>query len=114
MDYAEIKNLMKDMENSSLDSIEIELPEGTKVKMRKSPIVYAGLNYDAVENSSMQNISKEKNVVENTDNNLNNKEEITEKSNSKNEENYKSGRQSKKRRCTLHYRSHEINERNRK
>ena len=89
MDYAEIKNLMKDMENSSLDSIEIELPEGTKVKMRKSPIVYAGLNYDAVENSSMQNISKEKNVVENTDNNLNNKEEITEKSNSKNEENYK-------------------------
>ncbi len=35
MDYAEIKNLMRDMENSSLDSIEIALPEGTKVKMRK-------------------------------------------------------------------------------
>lgn len=30
MDYAEIKNLMRDMENSSLDSIEIALPEGTK------------------------------------------------------------------------------------
>ena len=44
MDYAEIKNLMRDMENSSLDSIEIALPEGTKVKMRKSPIIYAGLN----------------------------------------------------------------------
>ena len=27
MDYAEIKNLMRDMENSSLDSIEIALPE---------------------------------------------------------------------------------------
>ena len=54
MDYAEIKNLMKDMESSSLDSIEIELPEVTKVKMRKSPIVYAGLSCDVMENTSMQ------------------------------------------------------------
>ena len=30
MDYAEIKNLMRDMENSSLDSIEIALPEEQK------------------------------------------------------------------------------------
>ena len=56
MDYAEIKNLMRDMENSSLDSIEIALPEGTKVKMRKSPIIYAGLNYDVTENLSLIHI----------------------------------------------------------
>ena len=58
MDYAEIKNLMRDMENSSLDSIEIALPEGTKVKMRKSPIIYAGLNYDVTENSTSQAVNR--------------------------------------------------------
>lgn len=89
MDYAEIKNLMKDMENSSLDSIEIELPEGTKVKMRKSPIVYAGLNYDEVENSAMQNISMEKVVVENANADVKNKVETSVKSNNQNEEDYK-------------------------
>ena len=62
MDYAEIKNLMRDMENSSLDSIEIALPEGTKVKMRKSPIIYAGLNYDVTENSTSQGVNKDKNI----------------------------------------------------
>lgn len=89
MDYAEIKNLMKDMENSSLDSIEIELPEGTKVKMRKSPIVYAGLSYDAVENSAMQNISREKVVVENTNDDVKDKVETSVKINNQNEEDYK-------------------------
>ena len=63
MDYAEIKNLMRDMENSSLDSIEIALPEGTKVKMRKSPIIYAGLNYDVTENSTSQGVNKVKNIA---------------------------------------------------
>ena len=72
MDYAEIKNLMRDMENSSLDSIEIALPEGTKVKMRKSPIIYAGLNYDVTENSTSQAVNKEKNIAvsENIENDL--------------------------------------------
>ena len=81
MDYAEIKNLMRDMENSSLDSIEIALPEGTKVKMRKSPIIYAGLNYDVTENIA---------VSENIENDL--KCDVNENLNTdkqKNEENYR-------------------------
>ena len=92
MDYAEIKNLMRDMENSSLDSIEIALPEGTKVKMRKSPIIYAGLNYDVTENSTSQAVNKEKNIAvsENIENDL--KCDVNENLNTdkqKNEENYR-------------------------
>lgn len=92
MDYAEIKNLMRDMENSSLDSIEIALPEGTKVKMRKSPIIYAGLNYDVTENSTSQGVNKVKNIAvsENIENDL--KCDVNENLNTekqKNEENYK-------------------------
>lgn len=90
MDYAEIKNLMKDMESSSLDSIEIELPEGTKVKMRKSPIVYAGLSCDVMENASMQGTRVEKNVV-GSSNVEGNHEEIQHETSKNNDadENYK-------------------------
>lgn len=35
MDYEQIKQLMKDMENSKLESISIELADGTKVSMKK-------------------------------------------------------------------------------
>ena len=35
MNYEEIKKLMEDMENSTLTAINIELPDGTKVSMRK-------------------------------------------------------------------------------
>ena len=75
MDYLEIKELMKDMETSSLDSIEIELPEGTKVKMRKSPIVYAGMMAEPIEKTS---VTTEK-VSTNVNNMQNNTTENTEK-----------------------------------
>ena len=35
MDYEQIKQLMKDMENSKLESINIELADGTKISMKK-------------------------------------------------------------------------------
>lgn len=90
MDYAEIKNLMKDMESSSLDSIEIELPEGTKVKMRKSPIVYAGLSCDVMENASIQGTRVEKNAVGSSNVESNNEEIQHETSkNNDTDENYK-------------------------
>lgn len=34
MDYAEIKKIMKDMENSSLAELSIEFPDGTKVSVK--------------------------------------------------------------------------------
>ena len=89
MDYAEIKNLMKDMESSNLDSIEIELPEGTKVKMRKSPIVYAGLNYDMVENNAAQGNRTEKSTVLNNSAENSNEEIQTETTKNDVNENYK-------------------------
>ncbi len=36
MDYKDIKKLMDDMGNSKLDSLEIEFPEGIKIKMKKN------------------------------------------------------------------------------
>ena len=35
MDYDQIKQLMKDMENSKLEAINIELADGTKISMKK-------------------------------------------------------------------------------
>ena len=36
MDYKDIKNLMDDMGDSKIDSLEIEFPEGVKIKMKKN------------------------------------------------------------------------------
>ena len=35
MEYKEIKHLMEDMENSSLSSLDISLPDGTKISIQK-------------------------------------------------------------------------------
>ena len=35
MEYKEIKQLMEDMENSSLSSLDINLPDGTKISIQK-------------------------------------------------------------------------------
>ena len=38
MDYKEIKQIMKDMEDSKLSSLEIEFPDGVKISMSKSVV----------------------------------------------------------------------------
>ena len=35
MEYKEIKQLMEDMENSNLSSLDISLPDGTKINIKK-------------------------------------------------------------------------------
>ena len=35
MEYKEIKQLMEDMENSSLSCLDISLPDGTKISIQK-------------------------------------------------------------------------------
>lgn len=39
MEYEKIKQLMEDMENSKLSSIEIDFPDGTKINMKKETLV---------------------------------------------------------------------------
>ena len=36
MEYSEIKKLLDDMGNSKVDSLDIEFPDGTKIKMKKN------------------------------------------------------------------------------
>ena len=41
MEYEKIKQLMEDMGNSKLTSIEIDFPDGTKINMKKEAVVKA-------------------------------------------------------------------------
>ena len=36
MEYEDIKRLLDDMGNSKVDSLDIEFPDGTKIKMKKN------------------------------------------------------------------------------
>ena len=36
MEYSDIKRLLDDMGNSKVDSLDIEFPDGTKIKMAKT------------------------------------------------------------------------------
>ena len=36
MEYSDIKRLLDDMGNSKVDSLDIEFPDGTKIKMKKN------------------------------------------------------------------------------
>ena len=58
MEYEEIKKLISDMENSNLDSLEIELPNGLKVKMDKGQKVNNNAT-SIVSNEVVNNIKTE-------------------------------------------------------
>ena len=47
MEYKEIKQLMEDMENSSLSSLDISLPDGTKISIQKE-------NHEETKNYTVQ------------------------------------------------------------
>lgn len=76
MEYKEIKQLMEDMENSSLSSLNISLPDGTKISIQKE-------NNEETKNYTVQssktvkienNEKKEQKIFENkTSNNENRK-----------------------------------------
>ena len=74
MEYEKIKQLMEDMGNSKITSIDIDFPDGTKISMKKE------LNQTTIVNS-VKEINKEdntiikENIVEETS--VNNKEENT-------------------------------------
>ena len=57
MEYKEIKQLMEDMENSSLSSLDISLPDGTKISIQKE-------NNEETKNYTVQSVKIENNEKE--------------------------------------------------
>lgn len=60
MDYEKIKQLMTDMGNSKLTSIDIEFPDGVKIKMEKNTAVASTQQVVVEENASASEPKKEK------------------------------------------------------
>lgn len=68
MEYEKIKQLMDDMGNSKLTSIDIEFPDGVKIKMEKKKEVQVVSNQETVTASPVQTVTAEipSNVVKET------------------------------------------------
>ncbi len=69
MEYEKIKQLMEDMGNSKLTSIDIDFPDGTKISMKKEE------KQVVVESLSTKDVIKVENVKENTVNQEKNEEQ---------------------------------------
>lgn len=54
MEYEKIKQLMDDMENSKLSSIDIDFPDGTKISMKKNENAEATIKTVVVENKEVK------------------------------------------------------------
>ncbi len=54
MEYEKIKQLMDDMGNSKLSSIDIDFPDGTKISMKKNENVEAAIKTVVVENKEVK------------------------------------------------------------
>ena len=59
MEYEKIKQLMDDMGNSKLTSIDIEFPDGVKIKMEKKKEVQVVSNQENVTTSRVQSVTDE-------------------------------------------------------
>ncbi len=72
MNYEEIKKLMEDMEKSTLTAINIELPDGTKISMKKESqqeeIVVNNHTYELKPDTKENDVSKEPETKEETGN----------------------------------------------
>ena len=54
MEYEKIKQLMDDMGNSKLSSIDIDFPDGTKISMKKNENAEAAIKTVVVENKEVK------------------------------------------------------------
>ena len=67
MEYEQIKQLMEDMGNSKLSSLDIEFPDGIKIKMEKKEekqiVVSRGSENDVVLSNKINEEVKEKEIV---------------------------------------------------
>ena len=69
MDYKDIKKLMDDMGNSKLDSLEIEFPEGIKIKMKKNmakEVIIPEIRGNVIEASAPMTVPAVKPKIENS------------------------------------------------
>lgn len=66
MEYEKIKQLMEDMGNSKLTSVDIEFPDGTKIKMERnvSVAVAPSVQQVVVENQIVEETAKKEEVKE--------------------------------------------------
>lgn len=68
MEYEQIKQLMEDMGNSKLSSLDIEFPDGIKIKMEKKEekqiVVSRGSENDVVLSNKINEEVKEKETIE--------------------------------------------------
>ena len=123
MEYDKIKQLMEDMGNSKLTSIDIDFADGTKIKMTKQNNQTTKDNYFVEKNNNTQ--EKIENLQGTVEENPSQKTDYPEKTKEKNNivkspilsktfTNIKclcwSWKRSKKRRHTLHNRGNETNE----
>lgn len=63
MDYNEIRKIIQDMGNSKLDTLEIEFPDGLKIKMDKG-INETSKNIQCVPNDVKQGLKNVENLIE--------------------------------------------------
>lgn len=79
MEYKEIKKLMDDMGNSKLNSIKIEFPDGTKIKMEKDNSIKRAKEKEVIiEDEDDVKVEKgKKEIIENNNTNNENKKYIT-------------------------------------
>ena len=59
MEYSEIKKIIEDMGNSNLDNLEIEFPDGLKIKMEKDS-QNKEIKIKSQDNQEIKNINEEK------------------------------------------------------
>lgn len=70
MEYQELKEIIKDMENCKLDSVKIEFPDGTKISMKKNQSNYINMTNEI--QPKQININNENTIVEKTEEDVNN------------------------------------------
>ena len=63
MDYSEIRKIIQDMGDSKLDTLEIEFPDGLKIKMDKG-INETSKNIQSVSNDVNQSVKNVANLIE--------------------------------------------------
>lgn len=62
MEYEKIKQLMEDMGNSKLSSIEIDFPDGTKINMKKETVVKVSEEVKGYETKTISTSTTSENV----------------------------------------------------
>lgn len=65
MEYEKIKQLMDDMGNSKLSSIDIDFPDGTKISMKKNENAEAAIKTVVIENKEVKSEESESTKLSN-------------------------------------------------